>query len=462
MVKLPIWQLRPQVFSDSPGYLVPAVSLLAGRGYGVQENGFRSPTYPLFLALILAPFDRTNLSACRDAHRPVCIDQAAKSQDGALGLRAIVAAQVILGLLTSALLFGLGWRITRSLAVALLMGAGYALNLATAFWEISLLTETLTTFLLVLAIYMALSAGELRLFSRITLGVVLGALALCHMLFLAFWPIPAAFLFVRTKRLGAGIGMALRKTAPVLLIPVCFILAWSGYNYIVNGVFSPSIITGYVTSQMVAPVLENAPQGYDDITELYVGYRNALIAETGSYSGAIFRAWPAMMNASGMKFAELSQKLTGLSLYLMVAYPSSYLSVAAQAWQKFWDVSLYHYGPIPAGGPTLMLWFVDQDFQRYLSALFWLSPAGLAILMLVRRGSSYMAGVAVPVAPILLMMATVWFAAAVVTFTSFGDNSRYRSHVLPLQYASIVLLGWAGWQTVWHVARRRFSELETR
>lgn len=459
-VKLPVWQLRPQVFSDSPGYLVPALSLLAGRGYGAQENGFRSPTYPLFLTLILAPLDRTHLSECRDAHRPVCIDQAARAQDGALALRAIAVAQALTGLLTTVILFSLGWKLTRNAVVAFLIGAGYALNPATAFWEISVLTETLATFLLALSIYMTCSADHLGVFKRIGLGIALGALALCHMLFLGFWLIPAAYHFVRENRLGAAFRAALGDVVPVLLIPGFLLLAWSTFNYLVNGVFSPSIISGYITSQMVAPVLENAPQGYDDVTELYVGYRNAVIAETGSYSGAIFRAWPAMLNASGMTFSELSQKLTTLSLYLIVAYPSSYVTVAGQAWQKFWDVSLYHYDAIPSGGPSWMLRFLDRNIQMLLSVCFWISPAVMGVIILLRRGKSRLADIHLPVGPILLMMATVWFAAAIVTLTSFGDNSRYRAHVLPFQYGSTILIVWAGWQLLASVFHRRSLEVE--
>lgn len=453
IVKAPVWQLRPQVFSDSPGYLVPAVSLLDGRGYGSQENGFRSPTYPLVLALVLAPFDHSHLSECRDAHRPVCIDRAARTPDGDFALRVIVLTQVFLGFVTTALLFALGWRLARNVLVAFMFGAGYALNLSAAFWEISLLTETLTTLLVTLVLYLTLRRARLTGATAVALGVALGVLAWCHLLFLAFWIVPVVFLLVREW--GAGLRRAAVRVAPVLLLPILFLLAWSAYNYVVNGVFSPSTLTGYVMSQMVAPVVENAPTGYDGITEIYVGYRNALIAETGSYSGAIFRAWPDMMNETGLTFAQLSQKLTTLSLYLIVAFPGSYLAVAHQGWEKFWDFSVYHYDPFPVGTPTWALWFVDRAWQRGLTILFWLAPLALAIVCAVRYRMSRLSTIQVPIASMLLMMATVWFAAVIVTLTTFGDNTRYRSYVLPLQYASIILVFWVGWRTVSELGQRR-------
>ncbi len=453
IVKGPVWQLRPQVFSDSPGYLVPAVSLLDGRGYGSQENGFRSPTYPLFLALVLAPFDHTHLSECRDAHRAVCIDRAARTADGDFALRVIVLSQIFLGLLTTAVLFALGWNLTRNVLVAFLFGAGYALNLSTAFWEISLLTETLTTLLVTLVVYLTSRGDRLTGFERVALGVALGVLAWCHLLFLTFWIVPVVFLVVSDR--GGGLRLAVRRVAPVLLLPLSFLLAWSVYNYIVNGVFSPSTLTGYVMSQMVAPVVENAPAGYDGITEIYVGYRDALIAETGSYSGAIFRAWPDMMNETGLTFAQLSQKLTTLSLYLMVAYPGSYLAVAQKGWEKFWDFSVYHYEPFPVGTATWALWLVDRAWQKVLTILFAVAPLVLGIIFVTRRQVSRLSAIHNPFASVLLMMATVWFAAAIVTLTTFGDDTRYRSYVLPLQYGSIILVIWAGWRTVSHLVQPR-------
>lgn len=461
LIKAPIWQLHPQVFSDSPGYLVPALSLLEGRGYGVQENGFRSPTYPILLAFVLAPWSRTSFSFCRDAHLPTCIDKAGKTPDGIFGLRVIAATQASIGLLTTAVLLALGWITTRNLLVATLFGAGYALNPATGFWEISVLTETLTTFLVVLAVYLTLRSERSKGWGQVLLGMILGALALCHMLFTAFSIVPAVFLLVRDWRAGSKPRAPLPWVAPVLIIPLLFLVGWSAFNYSVNGVFSPSIISGYITSQMVAPVLENAPSGYGDITEIYVGYRDAVTRETGSYSGAIFRAWPAMMSASGLTFAELSQKLTRLSFYLIVAYPSSYLQVAQRGWAKFWDLSFYHYDPVPPGLPALVLSFVDRGFQTILTNLFWLSQAVMGVLYLMMRQMRLLGTKRVPFAPFLLFIMTVWYAAVVVTLTSFGDNARYRAHVLPLQYGTIVLTSWAGWRVASQFVKKNSRNLET-
>ncbi len=448
-IKFAIWQLPPQVFRDSPGYLVPASSLLDGRGYGVQENGFRTPTYPLVLALILSPFDRTHLSQCRDAHDAVCIDRAAQTADGLTALRAIVFVHILLGLGITIILYMLGWTLTHNVWVASLFSAGYGLNPVTAFWEISILTETLTTFLLVLSVYLTfrLVTAKSQTASALALGLVLGMLALCHSLFLIYWLLPAAFLFFRAwRKKESAFKPLLIRLAPIIFIPPLFLGIWSSFNYFVNGYLTPSTLSGYVLIQMVAPVIENAPPGYEGLTEVYIGYRNAMIAETGSYSGAIFRAWPDMLKARDMTWSELSSRLSQLSLYLMVAYPGSYLQVAREGWVRFWGFAFYHYAPVPDGPATWMLWFTDAGWQAFWNDLFWISPLMLLFAYRLRRRAQE----PIPFAPIIFLMLTVWFAALIVTLTNFQDNARHRSYVLPLQYGAIITTLWAIWQVRVH------------
>jgi hypothetical protein len=451
-IKSPIWQLHPQVFADSPGYLVPALSLLDGRGYGVQENGFRAPTYPLLLALVLTPINRTRLSECRDAHDPNCVGEAAKTADGLSALQAIVVSQILLGVITTAVLIVLGWTLTRNTLVATLFGAGYALSLATAFWEISILTETATTFLLTLAVYLTLRADHTSRWAHLALGLVLGALALCHQLFIAYSILPFSFLLIRSRR--QRLSESLFRTAPVLVLPLAFVGAWSSYNYVVNGTFTPSTLSGYVLIQMVAPVVQNAPEGYDGIVQPYVGYRDAMVAQTGSHSGAIFRAWPAMMEWTGLSWSQISTKLTTLSLYLILHYPMTYAQVVKEGWVRFWDFPLYHYDPIPAAEPSWALWLTEEPAQGGANFLFALSILFSGIMLVVRRNISRVPRSG-PFSAIWFMTATVLFAAVVTSLTNFQDNARLHTYVLPLQYGSIILSVYSGWRLVSDLVGRR-------
>lgn len=440
-IKYSVWQLHPQIFNDSPSYLVPALRLLGGQGYGTQEDGFRQPTFPLYLAILLAPLDRTHLSECTDAHRAACLGRAAQFPDGQLGLRVIATANILLGFGILLMLYLLGWRLTHSHAVALLFGAGYAWNVTTAFWEQSILTETFSTFVLVAAILLTHRALIKIDRTRIALGITLTVLGLCYQVFLLYSAL--VWLMLVLARRPRGWAEAARRFAPVLLIPAAAIGLWSGWNYIVNGVFTPSTVGGYVLIQMVYPVVQNAPEGYDGITQTLVGYRDAQIREIGSPTGAVFRAWRDMMRETDFTYSQVSSKLTTLSLYLIRHYPSVYLSAVVEAWGRFWQFAFFHLDPIPEGVALAASAFADAALQRALNILFWISPlilGGMAIAQ-SRHGQERISHQAL--FTVALMSATVWFAAVFSSLTTLGDNSRYRVPVMPLQYGVVVFMGWA-------------------
>lgn len=459
VLKTSIWQQPPQIFNDTPSYLVPAVRLANGAGYGVQEDGFRTPTFPVYLALLLAPLDRQHLADCTDAHRPVCIGRAAEHPDGHAVLQTIVLANILLGFGVTVLLYGLGWQLARSYVVAFLFGAGYAWSIANAFWEISILTETFTAFLLLTAILLTLRASKARIWVSIALGAVLALLALGHALFLLFAPLPAIYVGARTRH--NGFGSVLKRAAPILAIPLVAILAWSGFNYVVNGAFTPSTVSGYVLIQTVYPVIQNAPEGYDGITQTLVGYRNAQIRETGKPTGAVFRAWRDMMKETDLTFAQVSGKLNALSLYLMWHYPQAYFQSVAESFARFWDFAFFHYEPVPEGAARAGAIFADDTVQTAWNVLFWLSSlvvAGLALYTFLRGGPNGADREALW--GTLFLTAIVWFAAVVSSLTNLGDNARYRVTVTPLQYGVVVMTVWMLWQGARRSAARPRSENE--
>lgn len=437
----PVWQLEPQIFNDSPSYLVPTISLLAGKGYPLQEDGFRQPTFPLYLAILLAPFTRTHLNDCTDAHRVVCIGDAAKFSDGAQALRVIVAANILLGVAITVLLYVLGWRLTHSYVVAVLFGAGYALNVTNGFWQMSILAETLTTFLLLIVLYLFQRALIRKGRAYLGLGIVLGVLALGYQVFLLYCIIAGGGLLLQS--LTKGWRTLSPQLAFVILIPALVIGGWSVWNYFENGVFTPSTVGGYVLIQMMYPVAQNAPEGYDGITQTLVGYRDAQIRETGNPTGAVFRAWRDMMDQTDLTFSQVSGKLTTLSLYLAWHYPAVYLDAVGQAAARFWDFAFFHYEPVPRGIAMFAAMFTNARLQQFLNVLFWLATAGIGGIALVqrKRGRAVIPANALWMAA--FMSATVWFAAIFSSLTTLGDNARYRVPVMPLEYAVIVFVVWA-------------------
>ncbi len=439
-VKITLWVQPSQTFPDSLGYIAPAMRLLDGLGYGSQENGFRTPTYPLFIAAILLPFNHADLSSCREARVPACLGEAQQEPGAQANLRAIVAVQVLLGTLTILLVYWFAWKISRHAWVAALCAFTYPIDLSTGYWEISILTDTLTTFLLMLAVCLTLLAAEARRYRgalHAALGVVLGALALCHSVYLLYAIVPAAFLWLRQRQRGSNdfsrypISLAL-----VLVIPAVFVLAWSARNYRVDGYFTPSTISGYNLTQMVGPFMEQAPPSYRDLADIYLDYRADRIAVRGSHSGTIFFAYRDMLAKRGTTWAGLSQMLTAMSLQMIAQHPQDYARVFWQSFVQFWKFGLGRQNYQLPISFDWVKWFLDTRVHEAWTALFFITPLVLGLVQFVRRSETFSA------AWIWFAIVTVLYAALFSSAFNFGDNERYRTHVARLQYSAVIATAW--------------------
>jgi len=106
------------LYHNTTGYRRAAAAIL---GDWTNFDGTCTPGYPVFLALI-GPDER------------------------------VYVAQLTLGLATTLLFFYLGWGISRKGWFGALIALAHTLNLGQLFFEADLITETLTTFLIVAAL----------------------------------------------------------------------------------------------------------------------------------------------------------------------------------------------------------------------------------------------------------------------------------------------------------------------
>ena len=107
---------QPVSYGDTPSYWRLAESVLAGFA---SYDGTRTPGYPVFLAIT--------------------------GNDQRAWL-----VQLVLGFITTLLMFYLGWKLTGKAWFGAVMALAHTLNLSQLFFESNLLTESLTTFLMVL------------------------------------------------------------------------------------------------------------------------------------------------------------------------------------------------------------------------------------------------------------------------------------------------------------------------
>ncbi len=230
-----------------------ALSIARGVGFrffaGASPVLWRGPAYPYFLAGV---------------YRLTHESQAA-----------IVAAQMVLDALSCALLFALAARLL-SRRRALICAGLYCLYPFSAYYVARLMPETLFTMLVLLsvAVWLKIQAAPDPLRS-VVLGVLLGALALCRPVMLAFPVVVAAHLWITW-----GGRTAWKYVLLLLLCAAATISPWTYRNYALTGRFIP-ITTGggwnlwvgnYVPAdgrdfdELSGERLENLKRGYRTVT----------------------------------------------------------------------------------------------------------------------------------------------------------------------------------------------------
>jgi hypothetical protein len=405
IVRILIWFVyEPIQYSDSGAYfrLAEALQDFSLSGY----DGSRVPGYSLFIAL--------------------------------LGLKThrIWIAQMVLGVSAGALLFWITWRSTKNPAVGFAVAAIQSIFPASIFFEANLLTESLTLFLILLALALFLGYQQSQnSFHKLLLAGLLGFFAavvgLVRPIFfpLTLWVFPFVW-FV------GGPGSSQRMKAMILysIFPLILQGGWLYYMQTHYHVLSPTAIGGYSMVQHAGEFFEELPDESATIRDVYIHFRDEQIAERGSQNNAIWQAVPTLMEATGMSFYELSRHLNDLSWMLIRNHPLGYAANVAEGWLWFWKAPVY--------------WRADVLSSKvYLSIIRIWVLAGRGLAVTANAAFILISGVIVfsrkvrdwvKIDPMLLLAAgLIWWTSILQSIFEHGDNPRF---LVPLQMVVIYLV----------------------
>ena len=203
-------------------------------------------------------------------------------------------------------------------------------------------------------------------------------------------------------------------------------------------------MTGYHLTQHAGPYIEDAPDRYAVIRDVYLKHRAKMIAQNGSHDCTIWSAFPEMMDKTGLSFVDLGRQLTHMCLQLFRDHPARYAKSVAKSWALFWKVPLYwdtalvHAPGASEPSPRLVrligiLWKPDRLFLRILNVIFLLISIH-AIWALLRRRNTYDLFQWLAITIVLL-------ASVAQAFVEWGSNDRF---LMPYQsmllYAVAVVL----------------------
>ena len=284
---------------------------------------------------------------------------------------AIRAAQMLLGLATSLLLFWLGWRATGSAGFGFVLGMLYNLLAGQVLVESALLSESLTAFLIIAGIAGLVSLAQARRYIGVLallLGFAAAATGLVRALFYPLAPWLAIFLalpntvdavpalFVGPERAGSGLPFRLMRLGLYAIFPIVLLGGWLWNVNSRYGMLSPSTMGGYHLVQHTGEYFHLLPDDHATIRDTYVKYRDQRIKERGVQTNAIWDAIPELTEVSGLSFFDLSREMQSLSLQLIRTHPQLYAANAAEGWVDFWKA------------PTL--WSAESLRAQSLSGVF--------------------------------------------------------------------------------------------
>jgi hypothetical protein len=410
---------QPVLATDSHSYLDLAHRLAALHLHG--SSGARTPGYPLLLLVL--------------GYSPV----------------ATWCVQALLGVAATLLVYALARRLGAGAQVAFAAGLLYALDLEVLALERTVLTETLTSFLLLVAAHLTVAIVTARRARRATLGALGLVLAyLCvvrpDQLAIAVYVAVAVCIAIATAR-TAGPRFGRGALAWIIVPPVVVLAAWAGVNRATIGVSTVSTVLGYNMIDHVAPYVQPEPGRDHGITVAYVAARQRRQARTSDLGNLSADAQPAMERASGLDAAHLSGRLLGIAGGVIEHHPLQYLGSSLRQWPHFWLAPNYAYR-FADGRPSAALraiWGLERVLVGVINLVFVLLLAA-DLVQRARRRTPLLSRAALVLAGVPLV------GMIVATFLAYGDTGRYGYVYFPLvlsvSFASAALLrrtvrGWA-------------------
>lgn len=413
------WLKYAPLFSDdSWEYLKLGDAIAHGRFLAV-DNGFRTPLFPLYLALM--------------GNRPWLV----------------FAGHLIFGTAVSVLLCIIFRNLTGRSEIGIAAALLYLLVPSTVYYQAAILTETLAALCLAFGAYFTVRAirTPATAFGDVVLaGLAFSLASLDRPEYQLLAPIMVGVIvLLRTK---ANTSFWTRASRPVLagLAPwVLLVLGWSSVNYARFGWFTLSTLTGYHLTQYSGPYLNEVPPAQRPVADVFFQEEQAFVrAHHGRHIDAFWAARPRLLASTGLTDAQLSRAFLRMSVQLILAHPKAYLSAVWWSWQVFWRPPLYSHG---LNLPNLrrdfrgvftgrISWW--DGFYAYLYVLVELAYAAALVGPVIRRRWQPMLW-----SPGMLSLdAIILYTAVITSLFEPEDNNRFKVPVEGLILGIAVTAAW--------------------
>lgn len=394
----------PRTFSDTNGYFRSAEAVLNGF---TNYDGTRTPIYPIFIALLGSK-------------------------------RAIYFGQLFLGICITTAWFLIGFKASNQPFFGALIALFHSFNPGQFFFEANLLTETLAALWLVLsflgAYFWLLNENNRSIWLGLEIGVSASLAALTRPQFII---IPFLLsIFLAFSFCDRHLHFNWKPILGVLLPTFVLIGGWMGWIQSRYQILSVTTMTGFHLVQHTGYYFEDVPDEDADLREVYLDYRDDRVETYGTQSNTIWVAIPAMQEATGMNFYELSRRLQEISIQLILSHPWQYLQRVIKGWfiywraPVYWDRSAFNSQIVP----TLMQFWVlsARGLMILMNIVFVLSSLSALIFGSLRRLWQ--------LSPFHWLLAgCIWGTSVLTSLVEHGENHRF---LIPLQTAVVFWVLW--------------------
>lgn len=422
LLRVVLFMTYPEVsYSDTASYRRSANAILDGlKAY----DGTRTPGYPAFMAL-LGPD------------------------------RVVYFVQLLLGLGMTMAWFWIGWKATGKPFFGGLAGLAHTLNPGQIFFEANLLTETLSTFWLILAflgVFIWLEFPKTRsigLGLGVGLGAALAALTRPLFIFVPVWLAVFLAFSLEHKKLRFNWKGLFGVLLPAVLLVGGWML-WIQKNY---HIFSLTTMTGYHLVQHTGYYFDDVPDEDAVLRDVYLDFREQRLKTYGTQGNTIWDAIPALQEASGMNFYELSRELQRISVQLILTHPWHYVGRVLRGWWLFWRAPVYWSSRSISSGQLVLIF---RTMILSVRGLIFGANIVFIITTLTACVSKRLREIWALRPFLWLLAGSVWASSVASSMLDHGDNPRF---LIPLQTA---VLFWVLWVIVhsWQALRSAPKGLE--
>ena len=375
----------------------------------------------LALADTITNFDWSNYDGKRTPGFPIFISLFGGN------LTVLIGFQIILGVLTTVLLFNITRHITKTTNLAFWTAIIYTSFVNVVLFDFAVLTENISAFVLLLTIWHIIKSNlfnhQASIKHYILLSLLFGWLYMIRPFFI-YIPVGFALFFI-VKQFKTDLKYSLIKSLITLSVPLLSYVLWNNYNLKTIGHFTNTQYFGINLAQTATPFFEKAVTNDTLIKTILVKHRDSLKQyNPDRIAMSVWFAHQELLDKTKLTEVELSHRLSLISKDLFKKHPELYLKQVGISWLLFWgNKSSFYWNNTKVKNSYFRLGIIATwlYLQRYLlliiNVFFIIFSFKKIYLFFKNKCTNYDVN--------LFIICIVLSASLAQALVAFGNNSRF-------------------------------------